>query len=262
MFFSLAVLSVFAIPLENLVPASLCDQLRSNSELIIETQLRNPSPKLLPQNNDLQQFVDTTRNAFNPNMMVEALYLYKKPAVFNTSVNYWNEEQKNQIFNQLLAISTLTGIQYYSASRGAMRIFYESSVIIDGPQTRNPLPDPVYTRLPEKLTLYARQKDLTFGDNVYRYDYINTENTIIFSQENVTALNYGIITAIGRGNLRSTIAIIDCGDSILIYVISMARASSLPGMGERISNSFNNRAEAVLNWLTGRLDNELFKITP
>ena len=256
---------VFSIPLEFLVSSSRADILRGRThneltgETIVEVQLRNPSPVLLPHDPEVFQFVTETRNKLNPNMMVEALYLYKKPEPFHTSAASWDEEQRTGIFNQILAISTLTGIQYFSASRNTMRTFYEFSGVIDGPQTRNPLPDPVFANLPETLSLYARQRDLTFGDNIYRYDFVNTGDAVFFVQENITALSYGIIPAIGRGSLRSVMAIIDCGDAILIYAVSMARAASLPGMGERISNSFNNRMNAVLKWFTGMLDNTLFQ---
>jgi len=249
---------VFAVPLENLVSANHAAQLRSSDTLITETQLRNAAPVLMPQNNDLRQFVTGIKNTLNPGITVEALYLYKKPGSFHTSVNNWDSRQKTGVFNQLVALSSLTGIQYYSASRGALRTFYDYSGVIDGPQSKNPVPDPVYLQPPQSLTLYARQKDLTFGDNIYRYDYVNTAEALFFVQENVTSLVYGIIPAIGKGNLRSVIAVFDCGDSVLIYVISMAKAFSLPGMNDRISSSFGNRAEAVLAWLTGRLDREIF----
>jgi hypothetical protein len=251
-------LCVFSLPVESLVSPAHLAQLRASSEIIIETQLRNPVPVLQPQNIELREFIARVRGALNPNMMIESLYLYEKPENFRTSSDTWDEYQKTVIFNQLLAISTLTGIQYFSASRNAMRTFYEFSSVIDGPQTRNALPDPVYTELPAAVTFYARQRDLSFGDNIFRYDFVNTRNVVFFMQENVTALSYGIIPAIGRGNLRSIMAVIDCGDVILMYVISMVRASAVPGVGDRIRNSFGNRAQAVLNWFTGRLDSELF----
>jgi hypothetical protein len=116
----------------------------------------------------------------------------------------------------------------------------------------------VFSKPPELLTLYARLKDLTFGDNIYRYNCINSRDAVFFVQENITSLTYGVVPAIGKGNLRSIVAVIDCGDSILVYAVSMAKAFSLPGMGDRISSSFSNRAEAMLNWLTGRLNNEIF----
>ena len=256
--FFLALPSAFSVPLETLVSDAYAARLRASSDLIIETQLRNPALRLMPGNSELRQYINGIRSTLNPNMMVEALFLYKKPDNFHTPHNNWDSQQKIQVFNQILAISTLTGIQYFSASRNAMRTFYEYSSVVDGPQARNPLPDPVFSQLPNSLTLYARQRDLSFGDNIYRYNYINTPDSVFFDQENITPMNYGIVRAINRNNLRSVIALFDCGDSILIYAISMARAASLPGMGDRIGNSFQNRAGAVLNWLTNRLNSQIF----
>jgi len=250
--------NVFSLPLENLVSVTHIRQLRSGGEIITETQLRNPSPRLMPANNELRQFINSIQTAFNPGIMVEALFLYEKPHKYQTSNISWDIHQKTGVFNQITALSTLTGIQYFSASRNTMRPFYESSAVIDGSSGRNPLPDPYFYQLPASLTLFARQKDLTFGENVYRYDYTVSQDLIIFVQENITALTYGIIPAINRGNLRSVIAIIDCGDSILIYAASMARAVSLPGIGDRISSSFSNRAAAILGWLINRLNSQIF----
>ncbi|MCL2442370.1 MAG: hypothetical protein FWD13_02770 [Treponema sp.] len=249
----------FSLPLDNLLTLAQRTQLLSANQPIIETQLRDPSPRLIPQNNELRHHVNRALNAVSPNMMVEILYLYRKPAAYHTSANSWDNTQKTGIFNQIMAISTLAGIQYRSSSRNnTMRVFYDYSRIVDGPSSRNALPDPVYRQVPASLTLYARQKDGTFGDNVYRYDYVTNRDAIFFIQENMTTLTYGIIPVIGRGNLRSVMGFIDCGDSILVYAASMSNAFSVPGVWGRISNSFSSRAEAVLNWFIGRLNNQVF----
>ena len=139
-----------------------------------------------------------------------------------------------------------------------MRLFYEYSSVIDGPSTKNPRPDPVFPSVPATLTLFARQKDSTFGDNIYRYDYQTNRYAIYFTQENVTGLSYGIIPIIGRGNLRSVMGFYDCGDTLLIYAVSMSNAFSVPGVSDRISSSFTSRAEAVLTWFVDRLNRHLF----
>ena len=257
----LSVSLVSAVPLENLVSAAHVQQLRAaareSGNLIVQTHFRNTAPVLMPQNSDLQRIVSTARNTLNPNIIVESLCLYKKPEKYHTSSGSWDNAQRTGVFNQTLALSTLTGIQYYSASRSEMRTFYEFSGVIDGPQTKKPVPDPVYAQ-PAPLTLHARQTDLTFGDNIYKYEYTVSKDAIIFTQENVTALSV-VIPVIGKGNLRSVMAVIDCGDSILIYAVSMVNAVSIPGFRDRISNSFNSRAEAVLKWFSGRLEKEIFK---
>jgi hypothetical protein len=238
----------FSLQLEEL--SGYAAQLRLNGVSISETQLKNPSPKLLPRYAPLEKFVSENQEALEPSLSVETLHLYKKPAL-STS---WSAAQRANLFIRLTALSTLTGIQYYSASRGSMRTFYESSLVIDGPQSKKPLPDPVFASPPESLSLYARQKDLTFGDNVYRYDYRTTQDAFFFVQENMTALNAGIIPAVGKNKLRSVFAVIDCGDCLLIYAVSMAKAASLPGMGDRISNSFGNRTEAAIKWFASGAD--------
>jgi len=257
LFFSLAAVQVFAVPLVNLISDAHARRLRAG-ELIIQTRFKNPLPELMPQNTDLQRIVNEARSTLNPNIIVESLFLYKKPDHYHTSADKWDDEQKIGILNQTLAISTLTGIQYYSASRGEMRTFYEYSSVIDGPQTKKPAADPVLSS-PASVTLYARQTDLTFGNNIYKYDYTAARDAVIFTQENVTSLSVGIIPVIGKGNLHSVLAAVDCGDSILIYAVSMVNSVSIPGLRDRITNSFSTRAEAVLKWFTGRLDNELFK---
>jgi hypothetical protein len=250
----LALPGVFSTPLEDLITPVNALRLRSNGEFIMEMQPANPSLLLMPANNELRHYVSGVIETLNPNMMVETLSLYKKPGHSYTNPVNWDETQKTEIVNQLMALSTLAGIQYYSASRKSMRTFFEYSGVIDDPNTKKPIPDPVYSILPDQLTLYARQKDLTFGDNIYRYDYLINRYVVFFVQENITPLSVAFFQAVGKGKLKTVIAIFDCGDSLLVYIASMAKTASIPGMGERIGNSFSNRAEAILKWFYGRAD--------
>jgi hypothetical protein len=240
---------LFAASLEELVGPAYAAQLRSGGAPITEMQ-KNSALQLLPQHTALRQFVSGVIAALEPNVAVETLFLYTKPGVSGE----WTEAQRVGLFNQILAISRLTGVQYYSASRKAMRTFYESSHVIDSPDSGKQRPDPVFAQPPVSLTLYARQKDLTFGDNIYRYDYKTAQDAFFFVQENITALNYGIITVVAKNKLRSVMAVIDCDDSLLIYSVSLAKAVSFFGLDDRIGNSFSNRAEAVFKWFTGRAD--------
>jgi len=252
-----AVCQAYASPLETLISSGLIAQLQGG-ELIIKTHFGDAHTVISPKNNTLDQIIASAKDSFSPNIIVETLYLHKKPESFFSDNQSWNEEQKTNVFNQTLAISALTGVQYYSVSRAEMRTFYEFSNVIDDPRTKKTLPDPVYHE-PVSMSLFARQKDLTFGDNIYRYDYTVGGDIIAFSQENVTTLSVGFIPVIRKGNLRSVLAVIDCGDSLLVYAVSMVNAILLPGMKDRILSSFSSRAEAILKWFSGRLDSELFK---
>jgi len=255
-FFSFTV-CVFSIPVENLVSANRLAQLKSAQKgRIIETHIKDTTPTLIPNNSNIRQNVTEVMNTLKPNILVEALYLYIKPAQAKTDSALWDEKQKNIVFTQMTAISTLTGIQYYSSSRKAMRVFYEYSSIIDGPTTKKSVPDPVFNQTPGTLTFFTRQKDLTFGDNIYRYYNTSTQDVLFSSVENITTLNFGIIPVISKGNLHLVMSAIDCGDSILIYAVSIAKVAAVSGLSDKISNSFSNRAQALLDWFSDRLNRE------
>ena len=233
---------VFSVSLEELAGTERAKLLRSSPDPLTEVQSKNPEPRLLPQHDELRRLVAETADSLEPNILVETLSVVKAPGIEQLS-----------LFNHLTAISSLAGIQYYSERRNTMRTFYETSSVIDNPADKTPLPDPVFSTLPATLELYARQKDLTFGDNIYRYHYYTGDGFIFFVQENLTAMNAGIIPAVGKNKCRNVVAVIDTGDSLLVYAAAMAKTVSLPGMGERIGISFTNRIKAILSWFADRV---------
>jgi hypothetical protein len=245
---------VFALPLappaaslslEELAGAEAAAELRAG-KILSRVQLKKPSPTLAPRHGELRTLLDRTLEELGSCVMAENLTRYEKPP--SASRPAWNSAEQTALLNGALAISSLEGIQYYSASRETMRTFYEYSRVIDSPESRRELSDPYCAELPAGLSLYARQRDLTFGDNIYEYQYYTGPDSLIFVQRNLTALKVGIISAVGKDKLRSLVAVIDAGDSLLIYAVSLAKAAALPGMGSRISNSFTNRAQAILGW--------------
>jgi len=243
-----------ATPLEGLIGSERAAVLRDptdRGELLSEVQLRNPVLRLLPRHGELERFVTEIKDGLGPAVLVETLFLYAKP---HGRPDAWDESERADLFNRVVALSTLAGIEYFSITRGGMRVFYESSQVIDNPRSRTPLPDPSFATPPETLVLYARQRDLTFGDNIYRFEYRAGGDFVFFAQENLTAMTAGIVPAIGRNRFRMVMAVIDTGDSLLIYAAAMARATAIPGMGDRIGQSFNNRLQAVLQWFSEHAD--------
>ncbi len=244
-------IGLYAEELESLVGADRAAILLQG-DTITELQSKKPEPALIPDMPGVQNIIQTVRNSFSPNIMVESLYIYKKPAEANQGT--WTTDERTAVYNNALALSSLAGIQYYSTSRKTMRTFYETSAVIDNPETKTPRKDPTYFIPPRELIIYARQKDGTFGDNIYKYTYHTEDKYLVFIQENLTTMTAGIIPVIGKNKLHSVVAVIDAGEHLLIYVVSMADAASVPGMGQRVGESFSTRAEAILNWFTGQAD--------
>jgi hypothetical protein len=217
---------------------------------ITEVQYRDSRPVLAPRHAFIRSLIDSAQAVLEPGIFVESLSRFAKPA--GATIGAWTEAERNSLYNEALALSTLAGIEYFSASRNRMRTFYETSAVIDGPESKRPLSDPSSKTPPAELQIYARQKDLTFGDNIYQYSYYVREDALVFVQENLTTMNVGPIPVVRKNRLRSVIAVIDAGDSLLVYVASMAKAASFPGMSERAGRSFSNRAEAILSWFSIR----------
>ena len=239
--------------------ASLSDFISKESLFLLEKDQKvvqistgNVQALYVPNNGLQKRLVQEIIGTIHPTILVESLYFYRKPA--EKMGRNWLPAEQVQLFNSIRSISTLSGIEYYSASRKKMRTFYEYSAVIDSPENKKPLSDPIVSLLPTESVLFARQKDLTFGDNLYRYDYITTEDSIVFIQTNLTTLSYGIIPLIQKENLKSLIGILDCDEGLLLYAATFAGTSMIPGVEGKIRDSFVNRTEAVYKWFEQKAD--------
>jgi hypothetical protein len=205
----------------------------------------------MPKNEALIKTINDAKKEIRPSILIESLCFYNKP-----KNSLWTKDEITELFNSIVSISGLAGLRYYSYSKNQTRLFYEKSTVIDSPETRKPVKDPVFTSdtLPSDLTIYAEQKDLTFGDHIYKFDFKVGKEEIIFSQRNLTTMYYGIIPVLGKEKLYSIVSIIDAGDTILIYMVSMADALSFPGLKNRVAASFSARAESILKWFISKAD--------
>ena len=235
-----------------LISEELSEQL-SRGEVLSRAHFNKSPLELTPDDPYLKKTIAEITETLAPSLIIESLCIYQKP---KDARPFLSSGEKTRLFNGIVSLSTLTGLRYYSASRKEMRLFYEQSVVIDAPGTKKAIDDPVFTaqNLPAHWTLYAKQKDLTFGENIYQFDFTIQERSILFVQTNLTAMYYGIIPVLGKNKLRSIVAVLDTKGAFLIYMVSMADAISFPGMKNRVGASFAARSEAVLGWFTRKAD--------
>ncbi len=178
-----------------------------------------------------------------PPFFSESLYLYKKgePRVGKPG----GETEAISVI--LRSLSRLKGVEYYSTSRKKMRTLYEKSYVVDGKETRNRIDDPVEGSA-DGITLLAVQKDLTFGEYLYEYEYRETEDTVAFYSKNLETLTYAIFDLIDEKALRTSLVVHDMGDYLLIYNLTRVSFTAIPGMESKVRASFTTRAEAVYKW--------------
>lgn len=194
--------------------------------------------------------------AENPSILVEAVFVLPRAKSADAPLQGPAASRAGElasIYGIVRSLSSLQGIQYYSASRKTMRTFYSESYVIDGPDTRVRMPDPGIPSpgmLPAAETLYAFQRDLSFGGNLYRYDFATHPDAVAIRCTNLTRMSYRLIPVLAPKALVTRILIVQADDAIIFYAASGARA---PGVfKDKIEDSFSNRAEALFKWFSAK----------
>ncbi len=182
---------------------------------------------------------------FGPKIGVEALFLMPYPGALETAA-----DQELEIYNTLRSVSTMGGIQYYSASRERMRIFYIDSYAVEDPDSRRRRRDPIVSSIPTEDTIYVYQRDSSFGRNVHRVSYRYTDGAYQVRMTNLTPMFYGILPLVAEENLDVYLTIIPVEEGIVFYGNSAVRVIGLFGMEDRARNSFYNRIKALFDWFS------------
>ena len=115
---------VSGLNIDNLVGPEQARALRAGEKPVL-AQFDNIRPALVPLHGELRSLITALRENLNPSVMVETLRIYTKPPEAEKTT--WTAGEEASIYNGILALSTLAGIEYFSASRGTMRTFYETS---------------------------------------------------------------------------------------------------------------------------------------
>lgn len=235
--------------LHSLIPGLTGEELDT---LISEGEITNmykaPAvPRLAPAFADL---VTADLAALDPGLGVELIVLVEAPASAPLPLE--------EVFTVLQSISTMAGIEYYSATRGHMRTLFYESYIIDNPDDHNRLPDPVWQVTPDQDRLYIYQRDSTFGKNILQLDYRTEGDAILLTMRNLTRMLYqGFIPAVGPERLILHLVVMPVGEYLLFYGSSGANPISLFGIEERARTSFYNRIVALRNWYLDQLGTEI-----
>lgn len=157
------------------------------------------------------------------------------------------------LYNHLRAVSTLQGIDYFSASRGYYRTLYKRSHAIVGPADRTPQPDPVASSVPRRSSLFMEQEDSTFGSNVYQADFRFDGVSIAMQIRNLTFMWWSILPLVAEGDFRSVVVVTPTDQGLLFYAAAAIHASDFDFIRERAQASLGNRLDALERWLRRRL---------
>jgi hypothetical protein len=183
-----------------------------------------------------------------PNIGVETLYLFEAPGI--------SPAQKDMlgIYNLLRKLSTVKGIEYYSASRERMRTFFREFYTIEGPEQTVAVPDRLVASIPDEDVLYAFQEDLTFGKNISRLRYRYERPFIALSIVNLGKMRYALIPLIQEEGMQMHLIIYVLDGFIMFYGNCGVSTIEFFGLVHKKKESFSNRIEAMYRWFRGQYE--------
>jgi len=236
-----------SFPLASCIDPAIAARILSGEAMRASSAGKSAVPALAPRHPSAAS-AGAALAAEAPDVIVEALFLWKKPRAVEP------EAGALAVYNVLRAVGSMQGLEYWSASRGRMRLLYEYSSLVAGPDDRTPVRDTRLPALPVNAeTLFARQRDLSFGDNVYKISLSTGPGYTAQHSTNLTGMRYGIVPVASPGVVNVRLLVIDVDEGLIFYTVSSAKAAVLPGVRAKLESSFGNRAEAVYAWFSREL---------
>ncbi len=161
------------------------------------------------------------------------------------------------IYNTLLSISTMEGIDYYSQTRNKYRTLYTSSHVIADKTGTKQLQDPLISKLENFKQIYIEQTDTTFGKNIYKTTYRTDGNLIWLEMTNETPMRYSFIRMVDKENISINLLIKKADTGIIFYGITSAKSLKFLGIEKKNKESFYNRMKALYNWFVSQTDSNM-----
>ena len=256
-----AVLNAHAEPpsLQDLLPALSSEDTQTllGDGKLLRFHPDGMSPGLLP-NTALTAAAARQLIAGDLNLGIEGLFFTPIEELPEGYASASDKERTLKLYNILRSVSTLTGLEYYSASRGRMRLLFEESWAISDLKTfREPLPDPLVSIIPAADSLYIHQKDKSFATHQSKMTFTARPGAFSAAIVNITPLRYkGLIRVVNPGNMQTHLIVVPGREGLLIYGAMSARTRNVKLFLDRAQASFTNRIAALADWYTARLAKE------
>jgi hypothetical protein len=188
-----------------------------------------------------------------PTIGVELLLLYK-PKLGAHHAEIGQSTYHLKIYNILRSISTLKEIEYYSASRKRMRIFFYDAYAIESPDNRKRLEDPLVESIPLNSTIHTYMMDSSLGNYVAQVHYHYHYDYFMMSIQNQTTLWRFIIPMVQPKKLNMLVLIVPWEDQLLFYGLCYVNATNLFGIADAKTASFYNRLIALFGWFRNNFE--------
>lgn len=160
------------------------------------------------------------------------------------------------LYNLMNRVSTLEGIEYYSASRERMRTLFAEAYRVDEVGSKEALDDVSFTQIPPFQEQILFQEDLTFGKNYVTTSFTYREGRFMMQVRNETTMWYYVLPLVKSERFRMNMLIIPDGKTLYFYGASSVDSASLFGIEKSKKDSFYNRIKAMYSWFADTIEKE------
>ncbi|MCQ2589091.1 MAG: hypothetical protein MJ179_01580 [Treponema sp.] len=234
---------------KKIVPAQYYDQLMKDGQVEIIHEEGANDYVLLPNTvyNDKINGNRVVKGSKNFPFVFEGLYYVSKEELKKQSNSSDTEIDMNDVSRVLRSISKMQGMQYYSNTHNKYKTLYKKAYTIAGPDSKTAVADKTEGSA-EGKTIYCLQDDASFGVTRYKLDYSQKTDVMYAVFNNIDSIGVGPVTGINKEQLKINVLVIDCKDSILLYLSTDANANRVIGIKSLITDSMVARMNAVHEW--------------
>lgn len=248
--------SFFSINAENeklkgFVGNEIYEKFNSTNEIIKFREDGVNQLQLLPDENSehskyiAKNLVEKTTKNFP--YTYEALYKIPKELIIKKSNSKKSDITLEDVSVVCRSVSKMQGMTYYSTTKKKNLPLYKQAFMIDGKNSKNRISDQNFGNADGQIS-FCLQDDASFGINHYKLSYFQDSDTLLCDFELTDEMGIGPFKAIYPGKMKNFILVNDCGDCLLLYLVSDLDAVKFPGIKGQIKDSITSRMTAIYNW--------------
>lgn len=164
-----------------------------------------------------------------------------------------------ELFNTMRKVSTQSGITYISHRAGDKEktLFKKSYYISDPEDKKSRIPDPVMDSVPSDLISYVYQEDTSFGGNIYRHLYTNTEDELFLDVTNFTTMKFAGFTCVKPHQLSMCMSAYQTEEGIVLFSMATIKDREpnvqVLFINVDLPSSFLKRVTSLRNWFKAQL---------
>lgn len=177
----------------------------------------------------------------------EYLYLIPKADLLKNSNK--TEVTIEDVSVVLRSLSKMEGMRYHFNEKKNGDVLYKASYTVDGLNSEKKIPDQIEGSADGKV-IYCYQKDHTYGVIKYKLNFYQNEDVVYASFENTSPLSYIGLKPVEEKKLHLNVMVLDCEDSIVLYLSTDVDAKKLPlfNIRKKMEESMTERMDAISRW--------------